>query len=310
MGVDMLELELEIKAADGVLSGTLCLPSDGGSFPCVLMLPGSGPLDRDENVEGQRLDIFNTIAHQLAQTGFASLRYDKRGCGKSTGGYYQAGYFDFVEDAIACFDSLKCHPHCMSDRIYALGHSEGTLTAMHLSLRRRDVAGMIQLCPTAEDCEPALLRQAGRVRDVMRDVPESGDPVASQRNLIERVRTQHAEPHELESHYIGLKWFREVLDLDVRELYAKMARPMLLIAGAKDVQCHPAEVPGLRELTSAPAEIHVVPNLTHVLRFDQEQPSILRYPELIQNPVEPLVLSLISRWLVQQEICSPAAAHP
>ena len=56
----MLELELEIKAADGVLSGTLCLPSDRGPFPCVLMLPGSGPLDRDENFEGQRLDIFNT----------------------------------------------------------------------------------------------------------------------------------------------------------------------------------------------------------------------------------------------------------
>jgi uncharacterized protein len=43
------------------------------------MLPGSGPLDRDENVEGQRLDIFNAIAHQLAQTGFASIRDDKRG---------------------------------------------------------------------------------------------------------------------------------------------------------------------------------------------------------------------------------------
>jgi hypothetical protein len=70
---------------------------------------------------------------------------------------------------------------------------------------------------------------------------------------------------------------------------------MLLIAGAKDVQCHSAGVPAIREITSAPVEIHVVPNLTHVLRFDQEQPSVLRYPELIQNPIEPLVSSLISR---------------
>jgi uncharacterized protein len=77
---------------------------------------------------------------------------------------------------------------------------------------------------------------------------------------------------------------------------------MLLIAGAKDVQCHSAGVPAIREITSAPVEIHVVPNLTHVLRFDQEQPSVLRYPELIQNPVEPLVSSLISRWLVKQAL--------
>jgi pimeloyl-ACP methyl ester carboxylesterase len=269
----MQELELEIKAGDAVLSGTLCLPSRGGPFPCVLMLPGSGPLDRDENVESQRLDIFNTIAHQLAQRGFASLRYDKRGCGKSTGAYYQAGYFDFVEDAIACFDSLQRDQRCVSDRIYALGHSEGTVTAMHLSLRRRDVAGIIQLCPTAEDFETALVRQAGHVRDVMCDAPESGDPVASQKALIERVRAMQAQPHEVESHHIGLKWFREVLDLDVRQIYADMDRPMLLIAGAKDV--------------------------THLLRCDEDEPSILRYPELIQKPVEPLVLSLISRWLVQ-----------
>ena len=78
----MLESALEIKAADGVLAGTLCLPSDV-DLPLRPDASRSGPLDRDENVEGQRLDIFNTIAHQLAQRGFASLRYDskKRGCG-------------------------------------------------------------------------------------------------------------------------------------------------------------------------------------------------------------------------------------
>jgi dipeptidyl aminopeptidase/acylaminoacyl peptidase len=135
----MLELELEIEAVGALLSGTLCLPSDRGPMPAVLMLPGSGPMDRNENMEGQCLNTFNTFAHQLAEIGFASLRYDKRGCGKSTGEYFQAGYFDFVEDAVACFDRLKCHSLCASDQIYALGHSEGTLTAMHVSLQRHEM---------------------------------------------------------------------------------------------------------------------------------------------------------------------------
>jgi uncharacterized protein len=300
----MLELELEIEALGAVLSGTLCLPSDRAPSPCVLMLPGSGPLDRDENMDGQRLNIFNTIARQLAEIGFASLRYDKRGCGKSTGEYIQAGYFDFVEDAVACFDRLKCHPLCVSDQIYALGHSEGTLTAMHLNLQRHDIAGIIQLCPIAEDFESALVRQAEHVRSVMGEVPELGDLVASQKTLIERVRAKKAQPNEVESHQIGLKWFREILEIDLRQIYAKMNRPMLLIAGAKDVQCHPAEVPGIREITSAPVDIYVVPNLTHVLRLDREEPSLLRYPELIENPVEPVVLGLISQWLAQHS--SPA----
>jgi uncharacterized protein len=76
----VLELDVRIEASAAVLSGTFCIPSVEGAFPVVSMLPGSGPLDRNENVEGQRLDIFNTIAHQLVEMGYASLRYDKRGC--------------------------------------------------------------------------------------------------------------------------------------------------------------------------------------------------------------------------------------
>jgi pimeloyl-ACP methyl ester carboxylesterase len=300
----MLELELEIEAVGALLSGTLCLPSDRGPVPAVLMLPGSGPMDRNENMEGQCLNTFNTFAHQLAETGFATLRYDKRGCGKSTGEYFQAGYFDFVEDAVACFDRLKCHSLCASDQIYALGHSEGTLTAMHVSLQRHEIAGIIQLCPIAEDFESALLRQAEHVRKIMGDAPGLGDLVASQKALIERVRTKRAQQNEVESHHIGLKWLREILEIDWRQTYAGMKRPMLLIAGEKDVQCHPAEVEGIREITSAPVDIYVVPNLTHVLRSDLEEPSVFRYPELIKKPIEPIVLSLISQWLAEH--ASPA----
>jgi pimeloyl-ACP methyl ester carboxylesterase len=243
----MLELDVSIQAADAVLSGTLCLPSNEDSFPAVLMLPGSGPLDRNENVEGQRLNIFNTIAHRLVEMGYASLRYDKRGCGLSTGDYFQAGYFDFVEDAIACFDFLRRNPGCLSDRIYALGHSEGALTAMHLSLKRPEMAGIIQLCPSVENIESALLRQASHVRDVMGFTgSDTADPVAAQKNAIERVKNNLAQPEEVERHFIGLKWLREMLGLDLKEAYAKMDAPMLLIAGAKDVQCDPTEIPSIR----------------------------------------------------------------
>jgi uncharacterized protein len=297
----MLELDVSIQAADAVLSGTLCLPSHEDSFPAVLMLPGSGPLDRNENVEGQRLNIFNTIAHRLAEMGYASLRYDKRGCGLSTGDYFQAGYFDFVEDAIACFDVLKRNPRCLTDRIYALGHSEGALTAMHLSFGRTDVAGIIQLCPSIENIESALLRQASHVREVM-GLSVSADPVAAQKKAIERVKNNLAQPEEVERHHIGLKWLREMLGLDLREMYARMDVPMLLIAGAKDVQCDPAEIPSIRNLTSALVEIHVIPHLTHTLRFDLEEPSILHYQALIEKPMEALIASLISQWLAQDEL--------
>jgi uncharacterized protein len=305
----MQEMECEIPCSDAVLAGTLTLPSEAGGACSVLMLPGSGPLDRDENTRGQRLDIFNTIAHHLAAQGVASLRYDKRGCGQSSGNYLAASYLDFVADAVSCFDWLRHQERCANDRLYLLGHSEGTLTAMDLALQRRDVAGIVQLCPVVEDFESALMRQARQLQDEVEALPGLrgiayrvlfGNQVAAQRKLIDRVRSNRARPHEVESKRVGVKWLRQVLELDPAQLYAQLQWPLLLIAGAKDLQCNAAGVSAMLKLVPAPAAAHVLPNLTHVLRSDDDQPSIFRYPKLIKRPLEGLVLKLISEWLRNQ----------
>ncbi|MFQ5796961.1 MAG: alpha/beta hydrolase family protein [Candidatus Bipolaricaulia bacterium] len=87
----MIEKEVTVNSGDVRLAGTLSLPSEEGSFPCVLMIHGSGPVDRDENVRQLKLfkvklNVFNTIAHYLAAKGIASLRYDKRGSGQRSAG--------------------------------------------------------------------------------------------------------------------------------------------------------------------------------------------------------------------------------
>jgi hypothetical protein len=51
--------------------------------------------------------------------------------------------------------------------------------------------------------------------------------------MIERLRSNQARPREIESKQIGLKWLREMLALDVRQLYAQMCCPMMLLAGAR-----------------------------------------------------------------------------
>jgi fermentation-respiration switch protein FrsA (DUF1100 family) len=62
-----------------------------------------------------------------------------------------------------------------------------------------------------------------------------------------------------------------------------MRSPMLVVAGAKDVQCDPANLQSILEVIAAPVESHVVPNLSHVLRFDEREPSIFKYPKLIES---------------------------
>ena len=119
------------------LAGTLTLPIDfdssqAGKHPVVLMVTGSGLQDRDETLFDHR--PFAVIADYLARHGIASLRYDDRGFGQSTGDVSQATTLDFSRDAeagIRYLQSLK-----EFSKVGILGHSEGGSIAFMLGARQ------------------------------------------------------------------------------------------------------------------------------------------------------------------------------
>ena len=88
----VVEQDIVCESGGHELHGTLCLPATRRQPPVVLMIHGSGPLDRNANMPGQQFDVFNSLAHALAAAGYASLRYDKRGCGSSTGDFFETGH--------------------------------------------------------------------------------------------------------------------------------------------------------------------------------------------------------------------------
>lgn len=307
----MIEREVWIDSGSVRLAGTLCLPAAAGVHPTVLMVHGTGPLDRDQNMPGQALNVFNTIAHALAASGIASLRYDKRGCGQSTGDYYSAGHNDLIADAVACLHALRAMPECDAAQLYVLGHSEGCLIAPQAALRSSAVAGLILLCPFVQPVEHLLIRQAAAIQrdlDVMpgvggwlqRSIAKLfGGVVRNQERLIARIKASEQPSLRRGSQTLPAKSLREMMSLNIASLFSQLHALMLLIGAEKDLQCDPHDVYRIAQIAPGSVTARVIDNLTHGLRREPGRPTLLGGAALLDKPVDAEVLELVTAWLVE-----------
>ena len=305
----MIEREITINS-DGVrLAGTICLPSGEGSFPSVLMIHGSGPLDRDENTRGQKLNAFNTIAHYLATEDIASLRYDKRGCGKSLGDYWKAGFNDLIQDAKAVYEYLASQKYVKKGSVFLLGHSEGAHIAQRISLEYSTIAGLILIAPTIQKLEQVMMWQANNIEEAVEKGKGltnllikiiwklTGDPSKATSVLLQRAKNTDKASVRYGWQKINAKWLRELLDYDPIDTTRNVSCPILAITGEKDVQVDPKDLIQIAELATGEVEYHVIPNLTHILRLDEQIHSVLRYRQLLKTDVDHSLLDIIHYWI-------------
>jgi alpha-beta hydrolase superfamily lysophospholipase len=159
----MWEEEVRFAAGGVELAGTLAWPGSDGPYPAVLLLPGAGRVDRDENSGRFRVNALAEIAGFLAGHGAASLRYDKRGVGRSGGDYWSAGFHDRTNDALAAFTWLRGREGIRAERVFILGHSEGAFIAARLAGGGAAAAGVILLSCAAQSGEAVLKWQAVQV---------------------------------------------------------------------------------------------------------------------------------------------------
>jgi uncharacterized protein len=146
------------------LGATLTYPSSGSGFPAAILISGSGQQDRDETLMGHK--PFAVIADRLTKLGFAVLRVDDRGVGKSKGEVEKASSADFAKDVITSLEYLKKRKEVDASRIGLIGHSEGGLIASVVGAERKDISFIILLAGPgiqgsellAEQCEAILLK--------------------------------------------------------------------------------------------------------------------------------------------------------
>jgi pimeloyl-ACP methyl ester carboxylesterase len=261
----MQEQEIRFTSGEIELAGTIALPGSDGPFPGVLFIAGSGQVDRNDNHKKIRINAFYDISHHLAHNGIASLRYDKRGVGQSDGDYWAAGFYDRVQDALAALQHLKHRKDIQPEKIFILGHSEGSFIAIRLAGSKADVAGIILLSGAAQSGEAVLKWQALQIAKGLKGI--NGwiiktfhiDVSKAQQKQIDNIK-RSKKPWFRQQLLVKINaiWLREFMAYDPVEDLPRITVPVLAITGSKDIQVDPADLNRMAHLVKTPFEHHLI----------------------------------------------------
>jgi len=231
---------LELRATNGelVLAGTLHRP-DGEPRATVLMIPGSGPSDRDNDV------YFPTLRAGLLDRGIAAASFDKRGVGQSTGDWRDTGPAEQSADVAAQLACLREMPGVDPARLGLFGHSQGGWVVLEAAASHPSVAFVI----TNSGPGVTMARQERFATEV--HMTAAGAPaeavagaLATQDTLVELVRggadfetvqAAAGDDGHGPSDAAELELVRRWLDHDPRAALERLTCPLLAIFGDEDL---------------------------------------------------------------------------
>src|SRR3954465_4511258 len=164
-----------IPGSGFTLAGTISRPissaaASASRLPAVVLVGGSGPTDRDSLVFG--VPVLGEIAGALAEAGFVTIRYDKRGVGQSGGRAESATLADYADDARAAVRFLADRKDVDPKRIAILGHSEGGLVALIAADKEKRIAAVVLIATPGMRGTDVILPQRQRALDRMKLSPE------------------------------------------------------------------------------------------------------------------------------------------
>lgn len=254
---------ISLETSSGTLNGTLELPLNKEEVTVVLLISGSGPTDRDGNSAAilEKNNSLKMLAEELAKSGFASVRYDKRGIGESQiEGINEEDlrFEDYVNDAVAWIEKLKDDARFSQTGI--IGHSEGSLIGM-LAASNSNTDIFVSIAGVGRPAYDLIMDQlAGQPEAIISEVArinselEAGNVVDDVNPVLYSLFRPSVQPYLI-------SWYRYDPAVEI----AKLTCPVLIIQGSTDIQVKPKDAETLNAAKSD-SVYELIEGMNHILK--------------------------------------------
>jgi uncharacterized protein len=273
------------------LRGTMLLPAAGA--PMVLIIPGSGPTDRNgNNPMGVRASTYRLLAQGLAQRGIGTMRIDKRGMFGSRAAVADGNAVtidDYVTDTESWIATIRKQTGVSC--VWVLGHSEGGLVALAAAQKANDICGLV-LISTAGRPLGEVLRQQLRANPANAPILDQAMAAIDSLEAGKHVDASQMNPVLLPLFGPQIQGFLiSVFSYDPAKLISSVGKPVLIMQGERDIQVSVADAQRLKQAAPA-AKLVLLPDTNHVLKTvttDDRAANIATYT----NPNLPLAPGVV-----------------
>lgn len=326
------DVKFKNESAGIELAGTFTRPQKKGKYPVVILITGSGPQDRNEELMGHK--PFLVIADHFTRNGIAVLRYDDRGVGESTGKHDNATSADLATDVDAAVAYLRTRKDINKKKIGLVGHSEGGLIAPMVAANNKSVAYIVLMAgPGMVGHEllkmqtELIVRSTGESEDVIQETTAFNEGIYKiiveneGRDVIREKVSQYMEentsdyilsqkpPQLTKEEFSNIlleqrisKWMIYFLKYNPDDNLSKVKCPVLAINGDKDLQVPAKEniegiAASLKKGGNTNVTTKIFPDMNHLFQ-ECETGAITEY-STIEQTFSPIALKTMSDWILK-----------
>lgn len=300
------ERKLNFGLTDFPIQGTLTLPTGIANPPVVVLVHGSGPNDRDETIENNK--VFRDIAWGLASMGVAVFRYDKRTYlyGKRMAAEQRNGNpftvdDEVTQDAVMAVKLMKASELVDGKNVFVLGHSLGGMMAPRIA-KQSDPRGVILMAAPARKLDVLLVEQyryltEGKLRNaadsaqleaMIKTAQQSGDP----------KQVEQLNPDSL-ALGLSLSYWKSINSYNPVPLAQKIGLPFLVLSGGRDYQVPPTDA-AIWKQALPEAKCIEYPQANHLMMDGEGKPGPAEYAKT--NNVNRQVVVDIATWVKELSV--------